>query len=125
MNVPNPIPNEGFSISPRASFTIVKALPLLGVAKNNFNPKLILFPDGVEYRVLRTRRRRYEEIESVDALQALGTQNVILRWRDSFFAFGANLGKEDSLIALLRFFRDRGNSLGERALKLLGARAMS
>lgn len=119
MNIPTPLPLEGFSISPRASFTIFKSFPLFGIATNSLTPKLILFSDRIECRVLKTQRRRYEEIETVDALQTFGTQNVILFWRAGILGFSANLGKEEALIALLRFFRDRGNVLGDRARKIL------
>lgn len=121
MIIPTPLPPEGFSISPRASFTIFKSFPLVGIATNSLTPKLILFSDHIECRVLKTQRRRYEEIESVDALQPFGTQNVILFWRLGIFSFSANLGQEEALIAILRYFRDRGNLLGERARKILAA----
>jgi hypothetical protein len=121
MNSPTPLPPEGFSTRPRASFAVFRGLPLLGIATNSLTPKLILFKDYIECRVLKTQRRRYEEIESVDALQAFGTQNVILFWRAGILAFSANLGKEEPLLALLRFFRDRGNVLGDRARKILAA----
>ncbi|HEX2929070.1 MAG TPA: hypothetical protein VHV54_05110 [Candidatus Binatia bacterium] len=119
MNIPTPLPTEGYSISPRASFAVFKSFPLLGIATNSLTPKLILFQDHIECRVLKTQRRHYEEIESVDALQTFGTQNVILFWRAGILAFSANLGKEELLIALLHFFRDRGNVLGDRARKIL------
>lgn len=120
--IPDPLPDKGLSIPVRASFSVLKAFPLVAVATNNLTPKLILFKDGVEFRVIITQRRRYEEIESVDALQQFGTHNLVLYWRGRSLAFSANLGKEEPLIALLRFFRDRGNTLAESARKLLAAR---
>lgn len=123
MNIPNPLPNDGLAIPLRASFSVFKNFPLFGVATNNAAPKLILLKDAVAFRVITTQHRSYEEIESVDALQTFGTQNLILRWRGSFFAFSANLGKEEPLIALLRFFRDRGSTLTDRAQKLLAKRS--
>jgi len=125
MNVPNPLPNDGFSIPLRASFTVFKNLPLFGFATNNLAPKLILFKEGIEFRVITTRHRRYDEIESVDARQTFGTHNLILCWRGRFLAFSANLGKEEPLVALLRFFRDRGTVLSHRAQSLLAERSMS
>jgi len=125
MNIPSQLPAEGFSIPLRASFSVFKIFPLFGVATNNAAPKLILCKDGVEFRVITTQRRRYEDIESVDALQTFGTQNLILCWRGRFFAFSANLGKEEPLIALLRFFRDRDNTLTDRAQKLLAKQPIS
>ena len=125
MNIPNPLPNDGLAIPLRASFTVFKNLPLLGIATNNVAPKLILFKDGIEFRVITTKRRQYGEIETVDARQIFGTHNLILCWRGRFFVFSANLGKEQPLIALLHFFRDRGTVLSHRAQSLLAERSMS
>ena len=71
MNILNPLPNDGLAIPLRASFTVFKNLPLFGFATNNLAPKLILLKDGIEFRVITTKRRRYDEIESVDARQTL------------------------------------------------------
>ena len=120
--LPHPLPEEGLAIPVRASFTVLKSFPLIAVATNHLAPKLILFADKIECRVILMRRRRYEDIESVDAFQKFGTHNLILCWRGRSLAFSANLGKEETLIAVLRFFRARGNLLAERARKLLAAR---
>ena len=95
-----------------------KTLPLLGVATNNAAPRLILFDERIEFRVVTRQQRRYEDIESVDARQTFGTQNIVLFWRCGLFAFSANLGTEESLIILMKFFRDRGINLNENARNL-------
>jgi len=122
MAIPDPLPGDGFSVFARASFSVLKAFPLVAVAANHFNPKLMLFPDSVDCRVILTRRHRYEEIERVDVFQRFGTHTLILCWRGRSLAFAADLGKEEPLIALLGFFRDRGCVLAERARRLLAAR---
>jgi hypothetical protein len=99
-------------------FLVFKGAPLLGVATNNAAPRLALFDDGVEFRVITRQRRRYEDLERVDARQKFGTQNLILHWRHNFFAFSGNLGAEAPLIALLRFFGGRGIELTKESAAL-------
>jgi hypothetical protein len=123
--IPNPLPDTGTSVPLRAAFLVLKKFPLLGVAANNAAPRLVLYEDRIEYRVITRRSHRYEELEHVDARQTLGTQNIILCWRRGLLAFSANLGSEDALVDLLRFFQRRGIMLTARATSLLGKRALS
>lgn len=123
MIIPYPLPDSGFTIPLRASFLVFKKFPLLGAATNNAAPRLDLFKDRVEFRVITRQIRQYEDLEYIDALQTLGTQNVILCWRRRFFAFAANLGAEEPLVELLRFFQRRGIELTERARSIVAKRA--
>jgi hypothetical protein len=116
MVIPDPLPREGFDVPLRASFRVFRGAPLLGVATNNAAPRLILFDDAIEFRVVTRQRRRWEDLERVDARQSFGTQNIILHWRRNFFAFSGNLGAEAPLIALLRFFGGRGAELTKEAV---------
>ena len=125
MIIPSPLPDGGFSIPLRASFLILRKFLLLGVATNNAAPRLILHEDRIEHRVIISQIHRYEELEHVDARQALGTQNIILYWRRGVFAFSANLGAEDALVELLRFFQRRGIVLTARVTSLLARHAVS
>jgi hypothetical protein len=115
MIIPDPLPEGGFSIPLRASFLVFKKLPIFGVATNNAAPRLSLHKDHIEFRVITRQIRQYEDLESVDARQTFGTQNIVLHWRRGFFAFCANVGAEESLVALLQFFQSRGIELAERA----------
>lgn len=119
MEIPNLLPVDGFSVPLRASFLVFKKFPLLGVATNNAAPRLVLFNDRIEFRVITRQQRRYDDLESVDARQTLGTQNIVLYWRRGVFAFSANLGTEEALLSALQYFRDRGINLNERARNLL------
>jgi hypothetical protein len=122
VNIPKPLPPDGYSIPLRAAFLVFKKFPLLGIAKNNAAPRLVLFDDRIEFRVIARQHRQFEDLENVDARQTLGTQNIILSWRRGLLAFSANLGTEDSLVELLKFFRERGTHLNERARELLARR---
>jgi len=122
VQIPKPLPADGFPVPLRASFLVFKKFPLLGVATNNAAPRLVLFRERIEFRVITRQQRRYEDIESVAARQAFGTQNIVVFWRRGLFAFSANLVAEDSLIALITFCRERGISLNDRARDLLAKR---
>jgi hypothetical protein len=121
MEIPKPLPQEGFPVPLKASFLVFKALPWFGVAYNNAAPRLTLFEDRLEYRVVTSARRSYADIESVDARRWIATQNVILRWRGHTFAFSGNVGAADRLAALLKFFDERGAKLTPRARQMLAA----
>jgi len=121
MQIPKPLPAEGFSVPLRASFLVFKALPLLGVAHNNAAPRLTLFEDHLEYRVLTLTRKTYADIEAVDARRWIGTRSVILCWRARMLAFAGNVGAGDQLVTLLKFFEERGGKLTPRARNILTA----
>jgi hypothetical protein len=70
--IPSPLPDGGLAVPLRASFLVFKRLPLLGVATNNAAPRLELFENRIELRVITRQIRRYEDLEYVDARQALG-----------------------------------------------------
>jgi hypothetical protein len=119
MMIPKPLSQEGFAVPLKASFVVFKALPLLAVAHNNATPRLTLFEDRLEYRVIRLTRKNYADIEAVDARQWLGTQSLILGWRGRMMGLACNVGAEDPLIALLEFFASRGGKLTTRARRIL------
>ncbi|MEJ7810761.1 MAG: hypothetical protein WKG32_10170 [Gemmatimonadaceae bacterium] len=124
MNIPEPLPASGFDVPLRASFTVFRSLPLLGVSTNSASPRLTLFPDRVEYKVIARVAKRYDEIHAVDVRQTLGTQNAILFPRGGMFAFSGNLGEEMALVALLAYFERRNVPLTPRA-KALRDKALS
>ena len=121
MTIPENMPADGFAIPLRASFTVFKRFPLLGVASNNHGPRLILFHDSVQYRVIITGQHNFQDIEHIDALQTFGTQNIVFCWRRRLCAFSANVGDADVLCSLLRYFSARRVRLTERARKIMTA----
>ena len=51
----------------KAAFTGVTWLPSwIALTSSNLSPYLILNDDGIDYKVIRSARRRYDEIASVD-----------------------------------------------------------
>lgn len=117
--IPDPLPAEGWVVPLRAAFTGFKRFPLLAIAHNNAHPHLALFDDRLECRVLRARSRPITVIESIDIVQARGTNNLRVLWRDSSWAFVANVRTEDLLRELVAFFHRKGVGLSDRAARLL------
>ena len=119
MTIPEPLPAAGLPIPVRASFTVVKRIPWLAITSNNLAPRLIMFEDGLESRVIITRRHDYCDIEQIDARQTFAAQSIIFHWHDGLFAFSANIGEAATLGALLVFFAGRQIPLSERARRLM------
>jgi hypothetical protein len=97
MTIPKPLPAAGFPIFVHTSFTVFKRFPLFAVAGNNLAPRLTLFEDHLEHRVITTRRHGYQDIEQIDVQQKFATHSIIFHWRDGPFAFSANLGDTAAL----------------------------
>ena len=119
MTIPQPLPAAGFPIPVKASFTVFKRFPLLAIASNNLAPRLILFEDHLEHRVITTRRHGYGDIEQIDAQQKFATHSIRFHWRDGLFAFSVNLGEAAALGPLLGFFAGRQIVLSDRARQLI------
>jgi hypothetical protein len=76
-----------------ATFTGVRGLPWwYAIASNNAKPLLVIEPEGIRFRVVRQRERRYAEIECVDVRQGRGTVNLDFTFHGSVLSFAANLG---------------------------------
>jgi hypothetical protein len=121
MTIPNPIPSEGFKVPLRASFTGPKGAPLIAMSDNSLFPLLKLYEDRLEFRVFIKGRKSYADIERVLAHHGLGTDNIVFFWKDSAFAFTANVKGKELLQEILGFLQRRGVPLDESALKILNA----
>jgi len=101
----------------RAAFLGAKFLPrIIAFANNNFNPKLILSNTHIEYRAfLFTNRIEYREIEKIDILIWIKTNNIYFIRNNSFITVSANAVNENDLIMCLRFLMEKGCILTERA----------
>ncbi len=114
-----PLPAEGVLVPLRASFIGVKGVPVLSLGHNNLSPILRLYPDDVEFRVFRLRRRPYSAIGRIDVLTTLGTRNVEFVWKDSILTFAANVENEAWRLAVLGFLAKRGIPATDAAMRLL------
>ena len=75
------------------TYSGVRGLPWwYAVAMNNAKPLLVVEPDGIRFRVVRTRHRRFADIACVDVRQGPGTVNLDLAFHGSVLTFAANVG---------------------------------
>lgn len=102
-----------------AAFSGWKGVPWLGFASSNLKPTLVLHPDHVECRVIRTREKPYDAISRVDYRAAIGTQNVVLEFSDSLASFAGNTANRDVAREAIRRLAQKGCPLSERARRLL------
>lgn len=123
MKIPSPLPEAGFAVPLRAAFQVLRRWPLMGVASNNLNPSLTLHSDTIEYKVLKSKRRSYADIATIDARQWIGGHDIIFHWRDAFFATRMNLARPELLVELLSFFSNRGCKLSARGWQLIAGAA--
>ena len=109
--------SEKFKVKIIAAFLGVKFLPkLIAVALNNFNPKLVLSENGVEYRAfILTGKLTYPEIDMVDILLANRTTNVYLFRNNSMFTISANTNNKEELHKCLQYLKSKGCTLTEKA----------
>jgi hypothetical protein len=119
MDLNRPLPATGVKVPLYASFTGIKGIRLIALGTNSASPLLRLYEDAIEFKVFRTHRKSYAQLERVDTLQLPLTQNIELHWKGSAFTFAANLGREDWLVQLLRYFDERHIELTSRARALL------
>jgi hypothetical protein len=117
MPLPDPLPPDGFSVLLRATFSGIKGVPVLSVASNNLTALFVLHDDRVTYRVMRKTERPYADIERIEASRSLKQIEII--WRDRWLTFTAGLRKEDDLLDVLRFFRDKDLPLSPSAQALV------
>jgi hypothetical protein len=75
-----------------ATFGGIRGLPWIGFATNNLNPKLVIGPTGITYRVLRLQTRAFNEVEQVDIRVFGATVNLVFMFRDCHSTFEANVG---------------------------------
>lgn len=119
--IPDPLPDEGFKVPLRVSFTGIKKMPHLALSHNQIFPLLILLADGVEFRVFIKRKKSYSQVERIDALETFATHNVIIVWKDSAFAFVGNVRDKELFREVLRFFQRRQLRLSDSARQALNA----
>jgi len=100
----------------KAAFTGVTWLPSwIALTSSNLSPHLILNEDGIDYKVIRSAKRRYDEIASVDFRKTWGTRNVIISFKAGSTTFTGNVVDDDEARRGLVGLRDKGCFLSSRA----------
>ncbi|MDQ1193784.1 hypothetical protein QE419_002550 [Brevundimonas vesicularis] len=76
-----------------ATFTGLSGMPsLFAIASNSLNPRLILRPGGLDYRVTFARSVNFDDIASVRIQTAPATTNLVFAFVGGVFTLSANVG---------------------------------
>ena len=76
-----------------ATFTGVSGLPVLvAVASNSLNPRLVIQPGAIDYRVTAARSVAMDDIASVRIQTAPATVNLVFTFASGPFTLAANVG---------------------------------
>lgn len=120
MRIPDSIPDEGTNVPLRAAFGGFKNVPLLSFSHNSATPKLLLFDNAIETRVIFSRRRPLAEIDTVDLTKSLtGANHLVINWKNRLFNFTAAVEGDENLRAVVGFFRRKDIVLGEAARRFI------
>jgi len=104
-----------------AAFSGWKGVPWLTHSSSTLKPALILRPDHIECRVIRTRRKRYGAVSRIDYRESIGTNNVVLEFSDSLSSFIGNTASRDLARDAILRLAQRGCPLSTRAQALVDA----
>ncbi|BAI73537.1 hypothetical protein AZL_a00060 (plasmid) [Azospirillum sp. B510] len=106
-----------------AAFSGWKGVPWIGWSSSTLKPTLVLHPDHIECRVVRTRREPYTAVSRVDYRESIGTNNIVLEFSGSLSSFVGNTASRDlARDGILRLAR-QGCPLSPRAEALLNGRS--
>ena len=119
IKIPAKLDSNGFQVPLLASFTGIKQIPLVAISHNNISPVLIIYEDSIKYKVIKKKSMPYSEIYEVNILDTIGTKNVQIVFKNSFFTFSGNLFDKDNLLEVLKFFKRKNVNLSPSAKKYL------
>jgi hypothetical protein len=123
-DIPQIIPSKDFQVPVLATFTGQRGLSSrLSKSHNNLNPSLILYEDRLECRVIMKKAILLAEIEKVDIRDTFATRNLEVYIKGKEDLFSANLYKRKNLAQVLRFLKNRGVLLSDRARNFLSKHA--
>ncbi len=116
-----PIPAKGVAVPIYATFTGHTRMPFWwAISNNSLNPKLRLFEDELELKVIKTHRKSLRDVVVADAHCGLVKSNsLILTWNDTPWTFTANIIQRNWLGQVLEFLARKQVPLSPRAARLL------
>ncbi|RZK21166.1 MAG: hypothetical protein EOO56_11690 [Hymenobacter sp.] len=124
-SIPEPLPSQGCPVPVddiHASFTLFGFLPI-GNTHNSLSPRLVLYADQFEVKIIRADYYKYQDISQVDYLPSrlFRSAQVLLKLDEketTFFLYLASAAVEQKVI---NFLQARGVSLSAAAQRALGA----
>ncbi len=93
----------------------------IALTSSNASPHLILEEDGIDCKVVRSDKRRYDDVASVDFRKSWGTRNITLRFKSGSWTFTGNAVSDDVAKQGLAALRDTGCPLTDRAAAFVDA----
>ena len=120
-NLTSPLPAKGVAVPIYTTFTGHSKMPFWwAISTNSANPKLRLFEDELELKVMKTHKKFLRDIVVTDAYCGrVKTNNLILTWNDTPWTFTANIIQRNWLMQTLEFLARKNIALSPRAARLL------
>ena len=106
--LPGQLPWEGIRVPSLSTFRSVRGLGLLSLSDNNMNPRLILFENRLEYRVLFTNTIAYDQIERIQAVSWGCLHFLRFLLKDRNMTVGVRFSNVRIRDDLAAFFRQKG-----------------
>jgi len=119
IKIPEKLDRNGFRVPLLASFTGIKRISLVALSHNSLSPALTIYEDSFKYKVFKETVVPYSEIYEVDILDTVGTKNIEIVFKHSFFTFSGNLFHKDNLLEVLKFFKRKNVNLSSSANRYL------
>ena len=107
-NLPAQLPWEGIRVPSLSIFRSVRGLGLLSLSDNNMNPRLILYENRLEYRVLFTNTIDYDQIERIQAVSWGCLHFLRFLLKDRNMTVGVRFSNVRIRDDLAAFFRQKG-----------------
>ena len=106
--LPNALPPEGVEIPLIAAYSGLKALAPVTFSQNNIYPRLILFEDHFDYKVILKKSAYYGDIEGLYSFRSRYYNKLRFHLYNSSLFFTAVLPDERMLEAVLSFLAAKG-----------------
>ena len=106
--VPDMLPAEGLEVPVLDTLAGLKAFAPVTFAQNRLNPKLVLFDDQMDYKVLRSRSAKYSEIESVHSYASRYYNRLQFNFRHTSMFLMAVFANADTLKSVVDFLASKG-----------------
>lgn len=104
------IPPEGIDVPVTQTFSGLKPFGAVGISHNNMNPRLVIYDDRLEYRVIRRSSRRYGDVECV---KMIGNRQLRFVFYGQVLTLSVWLSNAEDRVTLVEFLRTRGVKIEE------------
>ena len=121
--IPEKIPTAGLNIPVAGCYEMEKSTAPFAVGGyqqyNNIFPEFVIFEDRFAYRILKSVRCKYSEIEQIDVSGLGPAQMIIFKLKASNTAVGLDLFRKENLKELLEFFKRKKIPFSQKTQKLI------